>query len=385
MISERERRRIILRVGWVNAFVNGSMGLVKLVVGWLTQSQALVADGVHSISDLFSDVLVLLAGHHGAKEADADHPYGHRRFETLGVVILAGLLILTAAGLIGDAFERLISDEPIPVPGLWALAAAAGSIVGNEFLFFYGRHWGRKARSQILVANAWHSRSDSISSVIVLFSLLGALLGMTYLDAVATIIIGALVFNMGWKMGRDSFLELVDTSVGQERLACIRRQIGAVEGVRSWHELRTRRMGGSALVDVHIQVNPLISVSEGNQIAETVIERVKEGCHDVLDVTVHVDAEQAEAEARGRGLPDRERFLHELYGVAGDLDYIGRIERVRLHYLKGQLHAELIMPSSLASSPQAMQAISRQLQAACKRLPYVGDVQVLFSTHHHGA
>ena len=376
--SEAERRQVIHRVGIVNMAINGLLSVAKLVVGWLANSQALIADGIHSISDLGSDLLVLLAGKHGTKAADEDHPYGHRRIETAGVVVLAVLLFLTAGGIIIDAFSRLITSEGLEIPGLAALAVAVGSILANEFLFQYGRWHARRIHSSLLLANAWHSRGDALSSIVVLLGLVGAQFGLVYLDAVAAIVVGGMILNMAWKMGRDSFQELVDTSIDPDKLTAIENTIELVEGVRDLHQLRARTMGGQVLVDVHVRVHPLITVSEGNHVAENVIDAVQSRFPDVVDVTVHIDAEDDEKEQLTRALPTRSEIMERLRDAWRGVPGADKLEEIKIHYLGGRAHIELSLPLSAVDDYQRALAISRDLKAASRRVEDIGEVTVLF-------
>ncbi|MGM0412833.1 MAG: cation diffusion facilitator family transporter, partial [Pseudomonadota bacterium] len=250
------RYRASRRVTLVGAAGNSVLGVGKIAVGIVAHSQALVADGVHSLSDLFTDILVLFGAQQGNREADTNHPYGHARFETAVTLLLGGTLLVVAAGLAWDAGRRLFEPSALFVPGQMALWAAAISVLVNEALYQYTALVARRVRSPMLQANAWHRRSDAASSVVVIVGVGGTMAGLDYLDAVAAVIVGLMVGKVGWELVSRALRELVDTGLEDERLALIRRAIQEVDGVVDLHLLRTRSMGPDALVDVHILVAP---------------------------------------------------------------------------------------------------------------------------------
>ena len=239
-----DRYREIRRVTLVGSAVDLFLGVAKLVVGWLAHSQALLADGVHSLSDLATDVLVLVAAKHADREADADHPYGHGRIETAATVGLGVALIVVGIGIVWDAVYRLFHPELLLRPEVWALVVAAFSVLAKEAIYRYTMRSARRLRSNLLHANAWHSRSDALSSVAVMVGVSGSLAGLSYVDAIAAIVVAGMVAHIGWRLGWSSVRELVDTGLDPEQLAEVTRTIMSVDGVETLHLLRTRRMGG---------------------------------------------------------------------------------------------------------------------------------------------
>jgi cation diffusion facilitator family transporter len=288
------RYREIRWVTLVGSAIDLTLGILKIVFGYLANSQALIADGVHSLSDLATDFMVLFAAKHGSRDADESHPYGHGRFETVATVALGIALIVVAAGIAWDAIERLFNPEELLQPGVWALVIASLSVISKEWIYHYTMHVAKKLKSNMLRANAWHSRSDAISSIIVVIGVAGTMAGLNYLDSVAAVLVGAMVAKIGWDLAWQSVHELVDTALDPERVEAIRREILSVGGVRELHMLRTRMMGGDALVDVHVLVDPKLSVSEGHYIGEKVRERLITEIEEVSDVMVHVDPEDDE-------------------------------------------------------------------------------------------
>ncbi|HRD69991.1 MAG TPA: cation diffusion facilitator family transporter [Legionella sp.] len=327
------------KVTLIGAVVNALLGIVKLVGGFLFHSHALVADGVHSFSDLITDVMVLFASKYGSLDADDTHPYGHQRIETAATLLLALLLILAGFGIAWDAFDELIHATST-VPDWLSVPVICISIVANEILFHYTRHIGNKINSQLIIANAWHHRSDAASSIIVLLGLIGSLSGYVYLDALAAIIVGLMIIKMGWDYGWNSVKELVDTAVNPELLAQIEEVISSINGVQKIHQLRSRFMGSDVLIDVHILVSPKISVSEGHYIAQHVHHALVEQIDSVKDVIVHVDPEDDEITCPSLHLPSRRVLQTQLLSEV-HLDF-PQILFWNLHYLNGQMFIDIV-------------------------------------------
>ncbi|MCW8825991.1 MAG: cation diffusion facilitator family transporter [Gammaproteobacteria bacterium] len=355
--SGSERHRAMQRVTLVGAVVNLILATVKIVIGYMGQSQALVADGVHSISDLATDAMVLFASKHSSKEADEDHPYGHGRIETAFTVALGAFLVLVAIGIAWDAAERLFHPDELLMPGMLAMAGAVFSVLANEGLYHYTMQVARELKSNLLKANAWHHRSDAISSVVVIIGIGGTMAGLPYLDSVAAVAVALMIAKIGWDLVWQSVHELVDTSLDQERVEEIRVMIMDIDGVVRVHELRTRKMGGEALVDLHIEVEPHLSVSEAHYISECVRQKVVAEFDEVLDVLVHIDPEDDEKVKPSAGLPTRKEVERQLWQVwAGEVD-VEKIERITLHYLSGSIEVELLMQVEAADEISVKQSL----------------------------
>ncbi|MCH9763735.1 MAG: cation diffusion facilitator family transporter [Gammaproteobacteria bacterium] len=326
-------------VTFFGAVINALLGISKLLGGVWFHSSALVADGFHSLSDLFTDGMVLIASKYGSQDADETHPYGHQRIETAATYVLALLLVLTGVAIAWDALSHLRHHEH-EYPGFWALPIAGFSIIANEALFWYTRHVGRAIQSQLIVANAWHHRSDAASSLIVFAGLLGSLAGFASLDGIAALLVGLLIIKMGVNYGWKSIKELIDTGVESQLRMNIEKHIYQTDGVEKVHQLRTRMMGGDIFVDVHVQVHPMISVSEGHFIAQNVHVELKQNMPRIKDVTVHIDPEDDEVNSPSSHLPNRTALdkclLHHLR------DVFPEINACTLHYLDGKLTLDLI-------------------------------------------
>lgn len=374
--KKNPRYRETIKVTLIGSVVDLLLGVFKIQFGFLSQSQALIADGIHSLSDLATDAIVLYAAKHSHTEADEEHPYGHGRFETVATVGLGIALLVVAIGISIDATLRLFNPEKLLIPSMGALIVAAISIVSKEAIYHYTMYVARKYNSNMLRANAWHSRTDAISSVVVLVGVAGSMAGLWYLDAIAAIGVGLMIAKIGWDLAWHSIRELVDTGLDAERLDAIRQTILDVDGVVSLHVLRTRRMAGEALVDVHIQVAPHISVSEGHYVSETVRARIIKEIEEVADVMVHIDPENDEVTPPNTGLPLRQELMAKLEDKWQGLDAACRIEEVTLHYLEGQIEVELKLPLAILESDTraSRDALQAQFNTVAEKLDDVSAI-----------
>lgn len=356
---------------WVSVAINLLLTLLQLVAGYFGRSQALVADGLHSLSDLLSDFLVLIANRQGSRHADAAHPYGHARFETAATLLLGSALAVLGASLLVTAGMRLQHPEQIQQVHPSTLWVALLTLFAKEGLFRYLMAVAKRVRSQLLAANAWHSRSDAASSLVVLAGIGGNLLGFTFLDLVAAAVVGMMIARMGIKLALEALAELIDTGLDEEKVEAIRKTLLNTSGVRGLHELRTRKMADNALVDAHILVDPRISVSEGHYIAESARQAVLKQ-HHVIDVMVHIDPEDDMQTRPNAHLPDRDSLLAHLAKRLGDPDLTAN--RVVLHYLEGKVDAEIYLAANRQDAGYA-----DALQARCDGLVRDDD---LFRTIH---
>ena len=374
-----ERYAIIRRVTLVGAGVDLILALGKIGGGFAAQSQALVADGVHSISDLVTDMLVLLAAKFARAQPDAEHPYGHERIETAATVALGVVLIVVGAGIALDSLRRLFHPEELQIPAWWAMVVAAVSVAFKEGVYHYTVRAARRFRSKLLEANAWHARSDAASSIVVIIGVGGALLGLGYLDAIAAVVVSWMIGKMGFRLARQSVEELIDTGLEPGQVEAIRAALMDVDGVRDLHMLRTRQMGPKSLVDVHILLDdPRLSVSEGHQISEAARAELIRKFHDIEDVTVHIDPEDDEEVARGRDLGLRGEVEARLRLAWTDVPEAEAIRRITLHYLDGRIQVEVELPLDLALGHGAPEPIRRRFEQALKTDRDVSEVRVLF-------
>lgn len=371
----QESRKVTL----IGSAVDLVLAALKITVGIWGSSQALIADGVHSLSDLVTDAMVLVAAKHGSADADEAHPYGHARFETLATVGLGIALILVGFGIAYDAIRRLYQPDLLFHPGWIVFFVACISVVSKEAVFHYTMSAAKKLRSNLLRANAWHSRSDAISSIIVAVGVLGSIAGLEYLDSIAAIGVAFMIAKIGADFSWQSIRELVDTGLDNKTVAHIKKIIQSVNGVDDLHFLRTRRMGADALVDVHIQVDPKVSVSEGHQISELVRQRLINEVSEVNDVLVHIDPEDDETGQASDGLPLREEVLQKLRQQWQDIPLAENIENVTLHYLDGKIHLELSIPLNTVESVQQATDAASAIRAASNKIEEIGDIKIAFT------
>lgn len=297
-------------------FLNGFLTILKVIVGILAGSSALIVDGIHSLSDLASDLFVFQINRISHKGPDADHPYGHRRFETLGTVLMGSVLLVVAILFAYENLMKLFRGD-YQAPDNYAIYAAVLSIVINEWLYRFTIRIADKIHSPILKANAWHHRFDAFSSVVVVIGLFFSMIGFYWMDSAAAIAVALILFKVGLSMVWDAFKELVDTGADPELLDKIKEQIRSTTGVKSFHNLRSRKMGEKVLVDVNIEVAPRISVSEGHEIASWVMKRVLQSCKQIFDITVHIDVENDQ-----KGIPGVNIHPKKLLPLRSDLEAI---------------------------------------------------------------
>ncbi|MDC8444759.1 MAG: cation diffusion facilitator family transporter [Nitrosomonas sp.] len=375
--NAQQRYREVRKVTLIGSAIDFILGVVKIIAGWLANSQALIADGVHSFSDLLTDFLVLYAARHSRKAADEEHPYGHGRVETLATVGLGIVLIAIACGIAYDSVRRINKPELLLELGGLALMIAVLSIISKEWIYRYTVAAARRLRSGMLLANAWHSRSDAISSIVVVLGIAGAMYGYPYLDAVAAIVVAVMIAKIGANLVRSSSQELIDRALDKDELNAIRMQILKVKGVRSLHMLRSRKSAGDAFIDVHVQVDPRLSVSEGHQIGEAVRRRLLDSVDVVSDVTVHIDPENDESGSPSDNLPYREKVIEELKRCWPQLP-ASLLDGVTLHYLTGEIYIELDLPIEILRDTNEARQLVNELKQAVHILSYVSDIQVRF-------
>ena len=273
---------------WVSVAVNVVLSATQIIVGTLSKSQGLIADGIHSLSDLVADFVVLFASHHSKKDADEKHPYGHHRFETAASMVLGVLLLAVGVGMSWSALMKLRQPETIAQVHSMALWVAGLALVAKEALFRYMLAIAKKVKSSMLIANAWHARSDAASSLVVGLGIVGNLMGYPILDPIAALIVGLMIARMGWVFGWEAMNDLMDRGIDEEELAAIKATLLATPGVDGVHDLKTRKMGDMVVVDAHLEVNALLTVEIGHNIAVNARQRVMQR-HRVLNLMAHVD------------------------------------------------------------------------------------------------
>ena len=286
--SPEERAAAASRSTWVSVAVNLVLTITQIMVGILAKSQGLIADGIHSLSDLVADFVVLFASHHAKKDADEDHPYGHQRFETAASLVLGTLLLVVGVGMLWSATQKLQAPETVQTVHIIALWVAGGALIAKELLFRYMLAVAKRVKSSMLVANAWHARSDAASSLVVGLGIVGNLAGYPILDPIAALIVGFMVAKMGWEFSWDALHDLMDRAVDEQEVQAIRQTLKDTPGVSGVHDVRTRKMGDMIVVDAHLEVDASITVEAGHDIAVLAQARVLQR-HRVINLMTHVD------------------------------------------------------------------------------------------------
>lgn len=341
-----EHTAIAAKVTLQGALLDAVLGVMKIITGVLSHSTALIADGIHSLSDLLTDALVLVVLRFSGKAPDENHPWGHARFETVATVILGSLLIAVAGAMAYDSLHNLLSGDRVSIPQWPALLVAALSILGKEWIFRYTLNVGKTIKSDMIIANAWHSRSDALSSVVVLIGVGGAMLGWVWLDAVAAVVVALLVGKIGWSLTWDSLRQLVDTGLPPEEVERLKALVMSVDGVINVHSFKSRSMGSHSLLEMHIQVAPFVSASEGHQIGDNAMLKLLKHNPDIGYIIYHIDTyDDAKLDQKGFFTPlpmrttiepDIERFFAQAsIGVTP--------WRITLHYRKDLIDLEILL------------------------------------------
>ena len=378
-MQSNNRTKASQKVTIVGALIDFLLSIIKIILGFIGQSGALIADGVHSFSDLLTDWVTWYAAKLSGDAPDADHPYGHERFETVATLGLSIFLAIVGTIIIFEGFGRFSNPNELRHEN-WLIAAAALSVLSKEALYWYTVKVARDINSDLLKANAWHHRTDAFSSIVVVIGIIGAANGYFFLDSVAAIIVGILIIYIGWQLGFEATKELVDTSIDQEDIKALRVALSEIKGVNSVHTLRTRKVGHKKSADVHVQVNPFLSVSEGHIISVSVERVAKECIEELDDVTVHIDPENDEEkeDAPYKDLPERAQAL-KIISQSLKLENVNyNIEKTQLHYLEGEILVDFFLSANYLKN-QELNNIKSELSAALEKLPDFGEVKVYFS------
>lgn len=369
----REAHKVTL----IGAVIDFVVGVAKMVAGFAVGSAALVADGIHSFSDILTDLFVVAATHFGRQEPDSNHPYGHGRIETLATLWLGSVLIFVAGGIAWASITRLLGGEPVPAPGPWAIGIAVAALLAKEWIFRYTLRVARRVSSRLLEANAWHSRSDAFSTVVVLVGLVAAQFGVGWMDAVAAIVVGIMVGQVGGRLLWESSQELIDTALPLAQRDRMRELAERVPHVNGVHDLRTRQLGSDVILDLHIVVPPRVTVSEAHEIGNEVSRRLREAFPELADVTFHIDPEDDSGELEHSlrpGLPLRSDVVALLDGVWHGLPIWQARVALDLHYLDNQVDVSLYVKA--LPDGQSLEGAAGELRSAARALDWVGRLRI---------
>jgi cation diffusion facilitator family transporter len=266
--------------------------VLKIIVGLLIKSSALIADGVHSVTDLATDLVILLGARLSSRPADETHPYGHRKFDTIASQMIAFILIAVGFGFVFSAGTAIFRKE-VNYPGIIMLVVAAISVISKEIIFRITRKISRQTQSAALYANAWHHRSDSFSSMAVLLGGAASLLGWGYADNMAAIIVGIMIMGVAGKIFYDNLIELTEHSADKKSIQTIERILSQDTDISGWHALRTRSLGGELFLDFHMIVDPNLTVLESHKIVDRIEEQIKSELSKPANILIHIDPEKA--------------------------------------------------------------------------------------------
>jgi cation diffusion facilitator family transporter len=282
------KRKVANKSTWVSVVVNFFLVIFQIFVGFFSKSSALIADGLHTLADVLSDLIVLIASSKSLNPPDDDHNYGHQRYENAASLFLGVVLLGVGLGMIWAAAIKLEQPSLIVPVHKVALFAAVACLIVKELLFRYLMSIANRSKSTLLMANAWHARSDAASSLVVAVGIAFNLLGFLTFDIIATIIVGIMILKMGWDFSYEAMHALTDKAADKDAADNIRKTILETPGVVNIHDLRTRKVGDSIIADVHIEVNGTLSVAEGHAIAVEARNRVMQR-HRVLNLMTHID------------------------------------------------------------------------------------------------
>ena len=282
------RTPAVRRALWTSTAVNLGLSLSKVWVGLIAHSAALVADGVHSLSDLIVDFIALAVSGESQKDADPEHPYGHQRFETGASLAVGAALIGVGLSMLYSSITQLQSPSDIAPVQIIALWMALGALAAKELLFRYMFKIATRIKSSLVATNAWHARSDAAASLLVAVGIVGNLAGYRMLDSIAALVVGLIIAKMGWTFAWDALNDLMDGSADTAEVEAIRQTLLNTPGVCGVHDVRTRKMGDLIAVDAHLEVDADITVEAGHEIAVEARVRVLKR-HRVLDLMTHLD------------------------------------------------------------------------------------------------
>lgn len=280
-----------MRVSKVSIAVNLVLSVGKLAAGLLASSGAMISDAVHSASDVFSTIIVMVGIRMSGKAADREHPYGHERMECVAAILLAVVLAITGFKIGASGLEKIVSGnyEELAVPGLLALAAAVVSVLVKEWMYWYTRFYAKKIKSSALMADAWHHRSDSLSSIGAFIGILGARLGFPVMDPMASVVICLFILKAAYDIFKDAIDKMLDTACDPKVEEELRHFVLHQEGVEGIDLLRTRTFGSRIYVDVDIRADGSMSLWEAHRIAERVHDGIEAEFDQVKHIMVHVN------------------------------------------------------------------------------------------------
>lgn len=289
--TQIDGNKIAMRVSGVSIGVNIALSVFKLAAGLIGHSGAMISDAIHSASDVFSTIIVMIGVTISAKKSDKEHPYGHERMECVASILLAVVLFATGAGIGIQGVQKIAAGslDKVLIPGKMALIAAVISILVKEWMYWYTRGAAKKINSGALMADAWHHRSDALSSIGAFAGILGARLGFPVLDPLASVVICVFIGKAAWDIFQDAMNKMVDKACDDRTIQQIRQAVLENPGVEKIDTIRTRMFGARAYVDIEIAADENLTLREAHKIAEDVHNRVEQQFPEVKHCMVHVN------------------------------------------------------------------------------------------------
>lgn len=289
--TKPDETTVIRKLSLVGIIGNVFLSAFKFIAGIMGNSSAMVSDAVHSLSDVFATFIAFLGVRFGRREADASHPYGHERIESLAAIVLGLILLVTGVGIGWVGLEKILAGnyESLPIPGMIALVAAIVSIAVKEGMFWYTRHWARVIRSSAFEADAWHHRSDAMSSIGALVGVGGSMLGYPVLDPIASVVICLFILKQGISIIYDALKKMLDTSCGEQFEKEVRQLVDAEDQVERIDMLRTRMFGDKVYIDMEIAIDGSMQLTDAHAIAERVHDDIEHAFPEVKHVMIHVN------------------------------------------------------------------------------------------------
>lgn len=290
-VDNKSEKDIAMEVSTISIIVNVLLSILKLAAGIIAKSGAMVSDAIHSASDVFSTIIVMIGVTLAGKSSDEEHPYGHERLECVASLILAIILAVTGFGIGMAGFEKILAGnyETIEIPGILALIAAVVSIITKEWMYWYTRGKAKQINSGALMADAWHHRSDSFSSIGAFVGIFGARMGFPVLDSIASIVICIFIEKAAVDIFKDALDKMVDKSCDEETVAQMKEIIANQQDIEGIDEIRTRLFGAKIYVDVEISVDGTKTLAEAHEVAEQVHDLIENGFSNVKHCMVHVN------------------------------------------------------------------------------------------------
>lgn len=303
------RERKIYKVTLTGTAVNAMLIVLKFVAGIIGRSSAMMADAVHSLSDFITDAIVLIFVKIAGKPEDCTHEYGHGKYETLATVVIGFILTLAGIGLMINGIEhiiRSIKGEELPRPGMIAFIVAVASIVSKEWLFHYTRRVGKETNSQAVIANAWHHRSDAISSLGTLIGIAGAIFfDWRILDPVAAVVVSVFIIKSGYDIMHPMVRDLLEAALPVEQQAEILKIVESVNEIKNPHDLRTRRIGNNIAIDLHVKMNGHMTLTQAHDLVTQAEKALKEKYGQGTIVTIHMEPLSDKEEPSACKIPGR--------------------------------------------------------------------------------